>query len=232
MERPEPLATLTLPYHPCMLKLKPRLTEMGIRLAFSTNSTLQQQLKRRSTTYVQPRGTVYVVNCSACTSVYVGQTGKHVENRMVEHNRDEYETTFSAVHRHNALQGHVMDIRNPTAVYHSDCLQTRLTVESALIHAAPTIPHNTSSASTNSNDLVAHVICRATKFNYEKLARCIPHLNKLAVPRYKRKMFGDQEIVRASPEQRSQAIPTPVSHRTRRRHRERLAARPHHSPPH
>ena len=40
----EPLATLTLPYHPSMMKLRPRLNQMGIRLAFSSSGTLGQQL--------------------------------------------------------------------------------------------------------------------------------------------------------------------------------------------
>ena len=70
----EPLATLPLVYLPHTEKLQPRLHEMGIRLAFSTNSTLRQQLQHNSTCD-QPKGSVYVVNCSACPKVYVGQTG-------------------------------------------------------------------------------------------------------------------------------------------------------------
>ena len=166
LEKQEPLATLTLPYHPCMLKLRPRLSEMGIRLSFSSNSTLGQQLRRKSTTRIQPRGSVYVVNCSGCENVYVGQTGKQTVGRMDEHTRDPVsEAMYSAVHKHNALPGHVMDLQNPTAVFKSDCKSTRVTVEGALMHVAPTISHNTASASINSNDLVAPPICKSTKFN-------------------------------------------------------------------
>ena len=67
-EKQEPLSTLTLPYHPCMLKLKPRLNEMGIRMAFSSNSSIYLQLRRRPTRE-DPRGSVYVFNCSACPKI-------------------------------------------------------------------------------------------------------------------------------------------------------------------
>ena len=67
----EYLATLTMPYHPCILRLQPRLSKMGIRLNFSSNSKLQQQLRRKSAIGEQPKGSVYVVNCSGCPKVYI-----------------------------------------------------------------------------------------------------------------------------------------------------------------
>ena len=216
-EKKEPLATLTLVYHPRTERLKPRLNEMGIRLAFSTNSTLQQQLKHNSTTCDQPKGSVYVVNCSACTDVYIGQTGKHVEDRMLEHSRGPQYSNPSdgAIVKHNTKPGHCMDLQNPTKVFMSDCSFTRTTVEAALIHVAPTVESNTATASTRSNDLVAPVICRSTKFNWENLSTCIPHLDNRSVPSFKRHMFGGQEVVRPPPSHSSQWESIPVAHRTR-----------------
>ena len=218
VEKPQSLATIALPFHPCMLKLRPRLSEMGIRLAFTTNSAIGRQLRRKSSARVQPRGSVYVVNCSGCDQVYVGQTGKPVEDRMEGHARDPTnETTYSAVHRHNALPGHIMDLCNPTPVFKSDCKTTRTTVEAALLHVAPTIPNNTASASIDSNNLVAPAICRSTKLNWKKLSDCIPKFDKRAVPKYKRSLFGNQEIARPAIHLRSQHPPTPISRRTRSR---------------
>ena len=218
VEKPQPLATIALPFHPCMLKLRPRLSEMGIRLAFTTNSAIGRQLRRKSSARVQPRGSVYVVNCSGCDQVYVGQTGKPVEDRMEGHARDPTnETTYSAVHRHNALPGHIMDLCNPTPVFKSDCKTTRTTVEAALLHVAPTIPNNTASASIDSNNLVAPAICRSTKLNWKKLSDCIPKFDKRAIPKYKRSLFGNQEIARPAIHLRSQNPPTPISRRTRSR---------------
>ena len=92
-----------------------------------------------------------------------------------------------------------MDLKNPTQVFHSDCYNTRVTVEAALIHAAPTVKNNTASTSVEHNDIVAPVICRSTKFNWKKLSECIPQMNKRAVPYYKRKLFGDQATITRPP---------------------------------
>ena len=222
----EPTATLTLPYHPTMMKLRSRLSEMGIRMAFCSNSSLRQQLRRRSPTCNQPKGSVYVINCSACTDVYVGQTGKEVDERMATHMNGN-PTVLGAVRRHNSNPGHHMDLKNPTQVFHSDCYNTRVTVEAALIHAAPTVKNNTASTSVEHNDIVAPVICRSTKFNWKKLSGCIPQMNKRAVPYYKRKLFGDQATITRPPRPlRSDAIGTPIAHSTRSRRRRSSQAAP------
>ena len=81
---------------------------------------------------------------------------------------------------------------------------------------APTIPNNTSSASNDSNNLVAPLICRSTRFNWKKLSESVPHLKRDAIPIYRRKLFGG-EILRPHTSQRSQAPPTPISRRLRSR---------------
>ena len=158
---------------------------MGIRLAFSTNSTLRQQLKHNATCD-QPKGSVYVINCNACPKVYVGQTGKHTEDRMTEHSRG----SDGAIHHHQGSnQGHSMDLQNPTDVFLSDCHYTRTTVEAALMFVAPTVEHNTASASNDYKELVAPVICQSTKFNWKKLASCIPQLDKSIIPKHMKHLF-------------------------------------------
>ena len=107
-----------------------------------------------------------------------------------------------------------MDLNNPTLVYRSDCYHTRVTVEAALIHIAPTIEGNTATACKDADNLVASAICRATKLNWHKLARSIPHLNKESIPKNRRKLFGNN-IFRAPEHLRSQPSGTPVSRRTR-----------------
>ena len=219
-EKNEPLATLTLVYHPRNEKLKPRLHEMGIRLAFSTNSTLRQQLKHSSTT-CEPKGSVYVVNCKECTDVYIGQTGKHVEDRMSEHSRaPNYNSgADGAMVKHSSTHGRIMsmDLENPIKVFKSDCSHTRSTVEAALIHVAPTVEGNTATSSTRSDDLVAPVICRSTNFDWQKLSECIPHINKNLIPKFKRHLFGRQEVMRPASSIRSRSPVDPIAHRTRGR---------------
>ena len=217
----EPTATLCLPYHPTMMKLKPRLNQMGIRLAFSSNSTLRQQLRRKLPSCTQPRGSVYVINCTACSDVYVGQTGRQTTDRMREHGTG-YSHVQGAVTRHNnSNPGHLMDLENPTHVYHSDCLNTRQTVEAALIYAAPTVKNNTASTSVSNNELVAPIICQSTKFNWAQLAQCIPDLPLKAIPWHKRHLFGNHTITRPPQHLRSDATETtPVAHTTRSKRRD------------
>ena len=193
---------------------------MGIRLAFSTNSTLCQQLKHKSTT-CDPQGSVYVVNCRDCTKVYVGQTGKHVEDRMLEHSRGPNYNSPSdgAMHTHSSSMGHEMDLDNPTNVFRSDCNYTRSAVEAALIHVAPTIQGNTATSSTRSDDLVAPVICRSVRFNWENLSNCIPHIDKRSIPRHKRRMFGNGDLIRPESSNISSRRGSPVSSRLRSRGR-------------
>ena len=218
VEKQEPLATLTMPYHPCIEKLKRRLTEMGIRLAFSTNGSLRQQLRRKSKTKEQPKGSVYVINCTICPKVYIGQTGKQVEQRVGEHSRGTGTDIMGAVTGHNLIPGHVMDLENPSCIYRSDCKSTRITVEAALIHVAPTIQNNTASSIVEGSNLVAPLICKATRLNWKKLADSIPSLKEEAIPWHRKHLFGNS-IVRAPEPLRSQAAPPGPASFTRSRTR-------------
>ena len=140
---------------------------------------------------------------------------------MTEHsNVPSSDSCNRAVHKHNTLRGHTMDLKKPTVVYKSDCYHTRVTVEAALIYVAETVQGNTATSSVDSKELVSSTICRASKLNWQKLAQCIPHLNKKAIPIHRRRLYGN-EIIRPAEHLRSQPPGTPVSGRTRRQ----LAAR-------
>ena len=130
---------------------------------------------------------------------------------MTEHRRlPTDDSQVGAFERHNALPGHTMDLENPTQVFHSDCKTTRCTVEAALIHVAPTVTHNTASASIDNNDMVAPVICRATRFIWNKLADTIPQLSTQAIPRHRKLLFGG-EVIRPPHNVRSLPLPSPVA---------------------
>ena len=115
---------------------------------------------------------------------------------------------------------HHLDFKKPTVVYKSDCYQTHVTVEAALICVAETVQGNTATSSVDSKELVSSAICKASKLNWQKLGQCISHLNKKAIPVHRRRVYGN-EIIRPAEHLRSQPLGTPVSGRTRRQ----LAAR-------
>ena len=96
----------------------------------------------------------------------VGQTGKEVYVKMATH-INVNPIVQCVVCRHNSNPGHHMDLKNPMQVFHSDCYNTRVTVEAALIYAAPTVKNNTDSTSVEHNDIVASIICRSTEFNWK-----------------------------------------------------------------
>lgn len=131
---------------------------------------------------------------------------------------------LGAVKRHNSMPGHHMDLCNPTQVFNSDDKNTLLTVEAALIYVAPTVHKNTSTACVVDDAVVATVICRSTRFNWKNLSECIPSLDKSAVPKYQRKLFGSQNIARPPRHLRSDRTGTPVGYSTRFRTQERSLA--------
>ena len=140
---------------------------------------------------------------------------------MTEHsNVPSSDSCNAAVHKHNTLRGHTMDLRNPIAVYKSDCYHTGVTVEAALIYVAETVQFNTATSSVDSKKLVSSMICRASKLKWQKLAQCIPHLNKKAIPIHRIRLYGN-EIIRPAEHLRSQLLATPITGRKRRQ----LAAR-------
>ena len=147
--------------------------------------------------------------------IYVGQTEQVIEGRMMEHHRlPTDDSQVGALKRHNALPGHTLDLENPTQVFRSDCKTTRCTVEAALIHVAPTVTRNTASASIDNNDIIAPVICRATRFIWKKLAETIPQLPTQAIPHHRKLLFGG-EIIRPPINMRSLPLPPSVASQTR-----------------
>lgn len=120
-----------------------------------------------------------------------------------------------AVSADNHQRGHCMDLQSPTSVLRSNDYYTRVTVEAVLLHVAPTVPDNTATASIANHDLVAPLICKATRLNWKSLSECIPNLNKNSVPKHKRALFGYSTTIRPQTIPSSQLPGTPVSHRIR-----------------
>ena len=57
-------------------------------------------------------------------------------DRMDEHSRDTVDDSqYSAVHRHNAIPGHIMDLKNLTPVFISDWHQTKETLQNIVVFA-------------------------------------------------------------------------------------------------
>ena len=83
-------ATAVLPYVKGLSQqLRRCLQQQGVRAVFKSETTLRSQLVRPKDA-VDPAkqdGVVYKIPCE-CGKVYIGQTGRLMQDRIKEHNRD------------------------------------------------------------------------------------------------------------------------------------------------
>ena len=83
-------ATAVLPYVKGLSQqLRRCLQQQGVRAVFKSETTLRSQLVRPKDA-VDPAkqdGVVYKIPCE-CGKVYIGQTGRPMQDRIKEHNRD------------------------------------------------------------------------------------------------------------------------------------------------
>lgn len=81
---------------------------------------------------------VYKIPCKDCNDVYIGQTGRNLATRIVEHKRSvRYGQDNSAIFQHVQNQGHVIDWNNSSIIYKSNCNFGRKIVESSFINSTP-----------------------------------------------------------------------------------------------
>ena len=79
-------------------------TQVGIGVALKSHHTLLRKLKD-AINFDQKRGLLYQISCRDCNAVYVGETGRSVRTRKLEH--ADAIKTFNT--KKSALSQHVMD---------------------------------------------------------------------------------------------------------------------------
>ena len=83
---------------------------------------------------------VYKIPCNNCDLVYVGQTGRNLSKRIIEHKRSiRYGQESSAIFQHVKDAGHVMNWNDSSLLYKSNCNVTRKIFESFCISSLPNI---------------------------------------------------------------------------------------------
>ena len=95
---------------------------------------------------------VYVIDCNKCSFSYVGETGRYLETRKTEHERDvsKYNVN-SAIAKHCwSERDHRMDFEISRIVYKSNNVKVRRLIEGALINRTPTIEGNESFSKVDS----------------------------------------------------------------------------------
>ena len=80
-------------------------------------------------------GVVYALDCESCVSIYVGETGRQVKDRMKEHQNDILKKKpASKVYQHTAETGHGFDFEGVRVLDICPDLRVRRQLESVHTH--------------------------------------------------------------------------------------------------
>ena len=134
--------------------LGPMLRSHNIELTHGSNNTIRSQLHK---TRPKQEGGVYIIPCKECDKSYIGQTGRALSTRILEHKS--YITrrqTEKAVFKHVRDCDHAIDFDRARYVFESGDLKQRLVVESALILELPNfnLCEGASSITSASKDVI------------------------------------------------------------------------------
>ena len=119
LENERPKTTLTLPYIRGLAEAIRRILDpLGVKVVFRPLRTLRQMLVRpKDPVPVDERkGVVYSIPCVECSSVYIGQTGRCLKQRVKEHRRalKNGDVQASALAEHVLKTGHAVDLSQHT----------------------------------------------------------------------------------------------------------------------
>ena len=82
----------------------------GLRVVFKPPPTLRSFLSKKKPKEIHGHGFVYRISCSLCPWSYVGETGRTIEERLVEHKRAVRQlATSSEIANHVLETGHRID---------------------------------------------------------------------------------------------------------------------------
>ncbi|UYV68143.1 K02A2.6-like [Cordylochernes scorpioides] len=119
------LSTCFIPYSHKSAAIARVLNRYGVNSYFSNTLSLATKLKqsivKNSVTFdsLSTHNAIYSISCEQCDAKYVGETGRMVKTRMVEHDRSvKRKDPHSLVYQHIRDTGHTFNVYNPSAHYH------------------------------------------------------------------------------------------------------------------
>ena len=114
------------------------LRSLDIQVIFRSLTTLRRIISRSKDPLpvFSQTGVVYNISCQDCSSSYVGQTGRSLQQRIKEHQRavQQQNTSTNALAEHAWHKGHKINWDNPTILAHHPYLMQRCILESWHIH--------------------------------------------------------------------------------------------------
>ena len=113
------------------------LKKYNIKLAHRPTAPLRNSLckiKDKRSTF-KSSGVVYQVNCLNCNAVYIGETGRLLEERISEHKRDiRNKKRESHIYMHTDQCGHNFDFNNTKILAKANEVKTRRKLEGICTH--------------------------------------------------------------------------------------------------
>jgi hypothetical protein len=117
---------LKLPFCQSFEGLAPLLQRLGIKLVFVFNNTIRHALIKNSPK--NSPGVVYSIPCRTCDLVYIGQTGKTLEDRKKGHKTDcDNHLLSNSLFFHIYNKNHAIDWQHATnIIYNNDYIERNL----------------------------------------------------------------------------------------------------------
>ena len=128
-----PVRNIVVPYVPTLEKFKGPLKQINYGLVFKYNNKISNCLTSNSPPIP---GGVYKIPCKVCPKLYIGETGRTLQDRIGEHKSDIVKPErklSSGVVSHVWDTGHLFDFTKAEMLFNSNDLTKRHLVESAVI---------------------------------------------------------------------------------------------------
>ena len=133
---------LCLPYHRELEPISKTLKDLNINVVFKYESTIRNALVKNSPTIQNSPG-VYCIPCKGCQHIYVGQSGKTLNERCKQHRYNVNTANQSnALFIHKRDNNHFIDWNGARIIYKTSSLIERLIVENILIQKCLTMNLN------------------------------------------------------------------------------------------
>ena len=168
----EGVKVITLPYSHKLKEVTKMLGENDYKFAFHFKNTIKKclcinQFGNKKDT--EEPG-VYVIDCNNCNLSYVGETGRQLSTRLIEHSRaiSKYDEN-SAIATHCWEYNHRMNFNDSKIIYKDKNIKRRRVVEGVLINSIPTVKGN-KSFNTFDNINSSHVLREANLSEFVKVA--------------------------------------------------------------
>ena len=125
---------IVVPYVPILNDVKQPLKVFNTKLVYSYNNKLMTNLVKNKPKNKVPSG-VYQIPCTSCPQMYLGETGRSLEDRLKEHKRAiKIYDPDSGVAVHARSQNHNFGFNEAKIIYPCRDTAKRKIIESALIH--------------------------------------------------------------------------------------------------